>query len=117
MREEYKVTITAEQVKELAQLVDQNHHTEAMLNLTEYVYDAFEEMYEFDESKGYASPQAEYYAHYEMALYERWKLMKAIQDIHEKFNQIPRKCYDLRYELMNETLACIKNEEEVRGCL
>ena len=50
-------------------------------------------------------------------MYERWRLMVAIQEIHEQLNQIPRKCYDLRYELMNETLACITNEEEVRGCL
>ena len=117
MREEYKVIITAEEVKELAQLVDQNHHTEAMLKLTKFVLEAFRDMYEFDEAKGYASSQAPYYAMYEMALYERWRLMKAIQEIHEQFNQIPRKCYDLRYELMKETLACIKNKEEVEGVL
>tara|TARA_R100001510_G_scaffold55602_1_gene59782 strand:+ start:1090 stop:1443 length:354 start_codon:yes stop_codon:yes gene_type:complete len=117
MRDEYKVTITAEQVKELAQLVDQNDHTGAMLKLTSFVYDTYVDMYEFDKSKGYASSQAEYYEMYAMALFERWRLMKAIQEISEGFYQLPRKCYDLRYELMNETLACITNEEEVRGCL
>ena len=117
MRDEYKVTITSEQVKELAQLVDQNHHTEAMVNLTKYVYETYQEMYEFDESKGLGSRQAEWYARYEMELFERWKLMQAIQEIHEKFNQIPRFSYNLRHELMIETLPCITNEKEVRGAL
>ena len=117
MREEYKVTITPEQVSELAELVDQNHHTVAMLSLTKFVYDTLKDMYEFDESKGYRSSQSGWYDKYESEMYERWRLMVAIQEIHEQLNQIPRKCYDLRYELMNETLACITNEEEVRGCL
>ena len=117
MKEEYKVIITSAEVKELAQLVDQNHHTVAMLSLTRFVYDSFKDMYEFDEAKGYRSSQSGWYDKYESEMYERWRLMVAIQEIHEQLNQIPRKCYDLRYELMNETLACIKNKEEVEGVL
>ena len=35
MKDEYKVTITSEQVKELAQLSNGNHHTEAMKKLNQ----------------------------------------------------------------------------------
>ena len=35
MKDVFKVTITAEQVKELDQLTNDNHHTEAMKKLTE----------------------------------------------------------------------------------
>ena len=112
MKDVFKVTITADQVKELDQLTNANHHTEAMKKLTAMVCIALIQKQNRSGDFGTAT----------MDLYieeaeSRHELMSTIEHLHNKFNRLSDTCNDVRYELMNKTLECIKNETEVRGCL
>tara|TARA_Y100000114_G_scaffold142842_1_gene149835 strand:- start:302 stop:631 length:330 start_codon:yes stop_codon:yes gene_type:complete len=109
MKDDYKVTITDEQAKELAQLSYDNHHTEAMKKLTKWV------LMGLAEQRCVFNP-----TNMDILIQEaqsRYELMSTIEHLHNKFNHLTDTCNDVRYELMNKTLACIKNEKEIRGCL
>ena len=106
MKEAYKVSLGKAERKVLAELSDQNHHTESMRKLCAWVF------VELDHH-----PKKAMMAHIIEEAQVRYELMKKIEELHERFNHLPDTCYRLRYDLMNKTLACIKNEDEVRGCL
>ena len=106
MREAFKVSINKVQMAELAELTDQNHHTESMRKLCVWVLVALR-----------THPKKEMMAHIIEEAEVRHDLMCTIEKLHNKYNHLPDTCYRLRYDLMNKTLACVKNEDEVRGCL
>ena len=109
MKSVFKVTITAEQREELAQLSYDNHHTEAMKKLTKWV------LMGLSEQRNVFNP-----TNMDIMIEEaqsRYELMSTIEHLHNKFNHLTDTCNDVRYELMNKTLKNIKNEDEVRGCL
>lgn len=115
MRDVFKVSIRPEQVKELAQLSNGNHHTEAMKKLTKWVLMGLVKKDEALKSFGEWNM-----ANMDFIIEEaesRFELMSTIEHLHDKFNHLTDTCNDVRYDLMNKTLACITNEEEVRGAL
>ena len=106
MRQAFKVSIIKAQMDELAKLTNQNNHTESMRKLCSWVLIEL-----------HHHPKKEMMDHIIEEAEVRLELMSTIEKLHLKYKHLPDTCYRLRYDLMNKTLACIKNEDEVRECL
>ena len=109
----YLVVVNAEQVKKLAQMVNENHLTEAMRYLSKFVYDGFDNSSRLRKTSVHDTDT--YYAHLE-TLYIGWEFMKAIHECEIECGYLPKKLKAMRDQIFNITLMFVFNNVEVLEC-